>query len=306
MEKIPVNIISGFLGAGKTTAIINLLSQKSTDDQWAVIINEFGKVSIDTKTLQTASDSEYIYEITGGCICCTAKGYLNDTLQAVIQSGKYSRIIIEPTGLGGIEIVSEIVDAQPNLFLKPIICLVDINLVQKPKLMMIPIFRAQIVKSDIIVFSKTDLIPTEKILSELKQQFIDSFPKANISSLGLNSSLLDYDASKVETDRKISKFSYIDPNLSATNYLQKFYTFDSTIVFNSDKLKALFGNHLSIVRAKGYMLTEMGWRMLNMTLTDCMFELCEDCEKSDFVIIADKSEPELDSVLDSDILKATH
>lgn len=304
MNRIPVNIISGFLGAGKTTAIINLLSQKTTDDKWAVVINEFGKISIDSQTLCSASDSENIYEITGGCICCTAKGYLNDTLHALIQSGKYSRIIIEPTGLGGIEIVSEIVDAQPNLFLKPIICLVDINLVQKPKLMMIPIFRAQIIKSDIIVFSKTDLIPNEKKLSELKQQFIESFPKANISSIGMNSSLLDYDALKDETDRKISRFSYIDPNLSATNYLQKFYTFDSTIVFNADKLKALFRSHLSIIRAKGHILTEMGWRMLNMTLTECLFEFCEDCEQTAFVIIADKSEPKLGSVLDSDILKA--
>lgn len=304
MENIPVNIITGFLGAGKTTAIIKLLSQKTTDDQWAVIINEFGKISIDTKTLRSASEN--VYEIAGGCICCTAKGYLNETLEAVIQSGKYNRIIIEPTGLGGVDMISEIVDAQPHLFLKPVICMVDINLVQKPKLMMIPIFRAQILKSDIIVFSRTDLISDESVLLELKQQFVESFPKADISGIGLNISLLDSDLLKVSVDGKISKFSYIDTNLSVANYLQKSYTFDSTILFSSTKLKTLFRNHHSIIRAKGHILTELGWRMLNMTLTECIFELCEDCEQTEFVIIADKSEHDLDNILGSEILNATY
>jgi G3E family GTPase len=55
MEKIPVNIITGFLGAGKTTAIIHLLNQKLSDEQWAVIINEFGKISIDSQTLKSST-----------------------------------------------------------------------------------------------------------------------------------------------------------------------------------------------------------------------------------------------------------
>ncbi len=70
--KIPVNIITGFLGSGKTTAIIRLLNNKPAGDKWAVIINEFGKVSIDSQTLRSSSDSGNIYEVSGGCICCSA------------------------------------------------------------------------------------------------------------------------------------------------------------------------------------------------------------------------------------------
>ena len=55
MEKIPVNIISGFLGAGKTTEIIRLLGLKPAGENWAIIINEFGKISIDGQTLQSES-----------------------------------------------------------------------------------------------------------------------------------------------------------------------------------------------------------------------------------------------------------
>ena len=302
MKKIPVNIITGFLGAGKTTAIINLLSQKTTDDQWAVIINEFGKVSIDTKTIQSVSDSENVYEIAGGCICCTAKGYLNETLAAVIQSGKYSRIIVEPTGLGGVDMVSEIVVSQTTLELKPIICLVDINSVQKPKLMMIPIFRAQISKSNIIVFTKTDLISDVSFLSELKQQFLKSFPESDILNEKLNISLLDGNLLKDETPKP--KFSFIDPNLSATNFLQKSYTFDLSNIFDSNKFRLLLQKHLSIIRAKGFIRTEKGWKLLNFTLTECLFEDAEDCMETEFVIIMDKSEPNLMNIMADEIAKA--
>jgi G3E family GTPase len=304
MEKISVNIITGFLGAGKTTAIIKLLGQKISDDQWAVIINEFGKISIDTKTLQSASDSENVYEITGGCICCTAKGYLNETLEAVIQSGKYSRIIIEPTGLGGVDMVSEIVASQITLELKPIICLVDVNLVQKPKLMMIPIFRAQIVKSDSIIFTKTDLISDDSVLLELKEQFLKSFPGSDISNEKLNISLLDGALFKNEIPKQ--KFSLIDTNLSATNFLQKSYTFDYSTIFDSTELILLLQKHISIIRAKGFIRTEMGWKLLNFTLTECLFEDAEDGMETEFVIIMDKSEPYLANILADEIGKTIH
>jgi G3E family GTPase len=301
MEKIPVNIITGFLGAGKTTAIINLLSQKTTDDQWAVIINEFGKISIDTKTLKSASDSQNVYEIVGGCICCTAKGYLNETLEAVIQSGKYSRIVIEPTGLGGVDMVSEIVESQTTLVLKPIICLVDINFVQKPKLMMIPILRAQITKSDIVIFTKTDLISDDSSVSELEEQFLKFFPKSDISNEKLNLSLLDGISIKTEISKP--KFSLIDPNLSATIFWQKSYTFDISNIFDSNKLRLLLQKHSSIIRAKGYIRTEMGWKLLNFTLTECLFEDADDCKETEFVIIADKSEPDFINILAEEIEK---
>ncbi len=301
MEKIPVNIITGFLGAGKTTAIINLLRQKATDDPWAVIINEFGKISIDTKTLQSASDSENVYEITGGCICCTAKGYLNETLERVIQSGKYSRIIIEPTGLGGMDMVSEIVASHTNLVLKPIICLVDINLVQKPKLMMIPIFRAQIAKSDGIIFTKTDLISVDSVVSELKEQFLKSFPGTYISNEKLNLSLLDGTLVKNEFPNR--NFSLIDSNISTTNFLQTSYVFAHSNIFDLNKLRLLLQKHPSIIRAKGFIFTEKGWKLLNFTLTECIFEDTADCLETKFVIITDKSEPGFMDILEDEIRK---
>jgi G3E family GTPase len=303
MKTIPVNIITGFLGVGKTTAIINLLSEKTSDEQWAVVINEFGKISIDSQTLQSVSESKNIYEITGGCICCTAKGYLSEALQTIIKTGKYSRIIIEPTGLGGIDMVSEIVASQLTLSLKPIICLVDINLVNRPIIMKTPIFSTQVAKSDIVVFTKTDLISDITVLSKLKEQFLCLFPKTNISNDRINTSLLDYDIKNNKVENSEPKFSYLATDLSITNFWQKNFTFDTTNVFDTEKLGLLFRKHSSIIRAKGYIRTEIGWKLINYSLTECNFESCEDNKLTEFVIIADKSEPDLVNLIDSEILQ---
>ncbi|MEI6755239.1 MAG: GTP-binding protein [Paludibacter sp.] len=300
MEKIPVNIITGFLGAGKTTAIIKLLSQKNTDDRWAVIINEFGKVSIDTKTLQSTSNSENVYEITGGCICCTAKAYLNVTLQTVIQSGKYSRIIIEPTGLGGVDMVSEIVESQSTLFLNPVICLVDIQGVTNPKLNRIPVFRAQISKSDWVVLTKTDLISDSSEVLELKQQFLTTFPTACLAD-ELNLLLLD---GKLENKTNVAPqqtFSYLNSNITSNGFLEENYTFEGSFVFDSQKLSNIFQKHPSIIRAKGFVNTKTGWILLNYSLSGCIIEPIDLQAQTQLVVIADKSEYRLETELKEEI-----
>jgi len=66
---IPTNLISGFLGAGKTTAILHLLRQKPADERWAVLVNEFGEIGVDGALLGNP-DEVFIREVAGGCICC--------------------------------------------------------------------------------------------------------------------------------------------------------------------------------------------------------------------------------------------
>ena len=298
---IPVHIISGFLGAGKTTFIISLLNQKTTDEQWAIVVNEFGKVNIDGKTIQSAKNGE-VYEISGGCICCTAKLYLNESLQEILKSEKYSRVIIEPTGLGGIDMVSEIVSANPALFLKPIFCLVDILMVRNPVKLTIPIFKRQIDKADFIIFSKTDLLSNEFEKTELIKIFKANFPKANIFDVTKSDiSILDVE-SMVEKPQ-INLYSLFEAGLSADNYLQKSYTFDNETVFDAEKLAKILVSNTYILRAKGTIRTFDGWKLLNYTLTGCLFESCLDCLKSEFVIIVEKSDINKIEIFDSELKK---
>ena len=301
MKKIPVNIISGFLGSGKTTAIIKLLCQKPEGQQWAVIINEFGKVSIDSQTLRSSSDSGDIFEISGGCICCSAKGYFQENLEAIIKLGNYDRIIIEPSGLGGIEMVSEIVNANFYLKLMPVISLVDIMCVENTRLQINPIYRKQISKADIIVFSKCDLLTDSEAQDRLTEKFKSLFPEKQ-HYLGLSEinhwiSISDSDFLPERNGMLFKMLFNDDSDLKDYNYLQNCYLFGVETIFNTGRLIQYFNSHPTIIRAKGHILTENGWNLVNYALSGCNFEPCQIKENSVIVVIAEKTDKNLFSNL---------
>ena len=101
-SRIPVSILTGFLGAGKSTLLNRLLRDPEMKDA-AVIINEFGEVGIDHLLVEASNDS--VVELSDGCLCCTVRGELVDTLAELIdgmQTGRIkplSRVVIETTGL---------------------------------------------------------------------------------------------------------------------------------------------------------------------------------------------------------------
>ena len=71
----PTNIITGFLGSGKTTAILHLLKNKPADEKWAVLVNEFGEIGVDGSLFEGKNSKKqgvFIREVPGGCMCCTA------------------------------------------------------------------------------------------------------------------------------------------------------------------------------------------------------------------------------------------
>ena len=175
---IPVHLISGFLGAGKTTAILELLSRKPTGEQWAIVINEFGKISIDGKILAASATGQSVFEISGGCICCSAKAYFLEDMEKIVQTGRFDRIIVEPSGLGGTDHITELAAQHPGLQLMPVICLIDITMTANPRLKMLPIYKSQILKADLVLFTKSELL-TEQELKMLTEKFEADFPGKN-------------------------------------------------------------------------------------------------------------------------------
>lgn len=118
MFPIPVSVVTGFLGSGKTTFLNRLLKDPALTDT-AVIVNEFGEISIDHALVESASDG--VIELGGGCLCCTVRGELVDTLMDLVErvrDGRVAalkRIVIETTGLADPAPVLHTLMAHPML-----------------------------------------------------------------------------------------------------------------------------------------------------------------------------------------------
>lgn len=117
-NRTPVSILTGFLGAGKSTLLNRLLKDPAMKDA-AVIINEFGEVGIDHLLVEASNDA--VVELSDGCLCCTVRGELVDTLAELIdgmQTGKIkplSRVVIETTGLADPAPVMQSVMGHPAI-----------------------------------------------------------------------------------------------------------------------------------------------------------------------------------------------
>ncbi|ARM90257.1 cobalamin biosynthesis CobW-like protein [Rhizobium sp. CIAT894] len=131
-DRIPVTILTGFLGAGKSTLLNRILKHPEMKDA-AVIINEFGDVGIDHLLVESSGDS--IIELSDGCLCCTVRGELVDTLANLmdaVQTGRVKpvkRVVIETTGLADPAPVMQAIMGNPviatNFELDGVVTVVD-------------------------------------------------------------------------------------------------------------------------------------------------------------------------------------
>ncbi|WP_339751120.1 GTP-binding protein [uncultured Marinobacter sp.] len=163
-QPIPTSLILGFLGVGKTTAILELLKNKPEDEVWAVLVNEFGEVGIDGALLQT--EGAFIKEIPGGCMCCVAGLPMQIGLNQLIHKARPERLLIEPTGLGHPSQILETLASEHYrdvLAMGPVICLVDPRRLEEPKVLGNVQFRDQVAAADILVANKTDLCTPEQL-----------------------------------------------------------------------------------------------------------------------------------------------
>ena len=107
-----IDIVSGFLGAGKTTLIKKLLGETLKDTKVVLIENEFGEIGIDGGFLKDAGTE--IKEMNSGCICCSLVGDFGTSLKEVLKTYAPERILIEPSGVGKLSDVMKAVEGATN------------------------------------------------------------------------------------------------------------------------------------------------------------------------------------------------
>lgn len=163
-ERVPVTVVTGFLGSGKTTLINRILSEQHGRNI-AVIVNEFGEISIDGQLI-VKDDQEELVEFNNGCLCCTVRGDLIDTLEKLQQRSEIDAILIETTGLADPAPVASTFFLEDQLTSKTrldsFIALADaVNIEQN--LAQCVEAQEQIAFADIILLNKTDLVSGEQL-----------------------------------------------------------------------------------------------------------------------------------------------
>jgi G3E family GTPase len=160
---VPTNIITGFLGVGKTSAILSLLANKPKDERWAVLVNEFGEIGVDGSLVQGQQIDKknvFIREVSGGCMCCTAGLPMQIALNQLLLKAKPDRLLIEPTGLGHPKEVLEVLSSEHYrkvLSLQKNITLVDARNLSDTRYTNHDTFNQQISIADTVVGNKVDL-----------------------------------------------------------------------------------------------------------------------------------------------------
>ena len=158
---LKIDIISGFLGAGKTTFIERLLKTSVKNEKVVLIENEFGEVSVDSDIL--ADTNIDIKELSQGCICCSLVGDFSKSLNEVIEKYNPDRIIIEPSGVGKLtDVKKAIIDAGLEDAINSLICLVDVSKAKVYAKNFGEFFIDQIENAYTVVLSRCDVASLEK------------------------------------------------------------------------------------------------------------------------------------------------
>ena len=178
MPPIPTNLITGFLGVGKTTAVIDLLKHKAASERWAVLVNEYGDVSIDGALIEGSSpEGVTVREVGGGCVCCASAPYLPVALHFLLLDAKPDRLIIETTGLGHPARLLDTLRSnyKDRLDVRAVLGLVDPSDFAKPEMRENPVFIDQIQLSDVVVMNKLD-IATPELIADFQRWTNSLFP----------------------------------------------------------------------------------------------------------------------------------
>lgn len=156
---IPVHVVTGFLGSGKSTLIRHLIAHKPPEERWVIVINEFGRVGIDQAMVEV-HDDVIVKGLPGGCLCCQLAFVLQASLVNLLHRHRPDRLIIEPSGLGHPAGLLDLLRGEAFadvLQLQEVIALLDPRRLEDPRSREHDTFQDQLLMADGVALTMTDL-----------------------------------------------------------------------------------------------------------------------------------------------------
>ena len=316
ISAIPTNIITGFLGAGKTSAILHLLKQKPAKERWAVLVNEFGEIGVDGSFFEgqhAESSGVFVREVPGGCMCCTAGLPMQIALNQLLLRAKPSRLLIEPTGLGHpLEVLQSLSTSQYQniLDLQKIITLVDARKLSDERYTSHQTFNQQIAIADTVVGNKLDLYQAHeqaslenyvkqhgaaqaKVIFTQQGELSDEYLMGKTAAIAQNEHHHHQhhhhhhsSATKTQSpEGPLPECGY----LKAVNKGEGFYSigwrFSPKYLFSHDQLFSLLST-IKAERMKAVFITEQGIFSYNSSADNMTQTALDECSESRIEIIA--------------------
>ncbi|MBB3140806.1 CobW family GTP-binding protein [Halomonas organivorans] len=165
LADIPVHLITGFLGSGKSSLIRHLIDHKPAGERWAILVNEFGRVGID-QTFFAGRDDVAVQALPGGCLCCQLATLLQTSLVQLLRRQRPDRLIIEPSGLGHPAGLLDMLRGEAFvgvLDLREVITVLDPRRLDDRRALEHATFRDQLALADGIALTMTDLVIPERL-----------------------------------------------------------------------------------------------------------------------------------------------
>jgi G3E family GTPase len=183
LRDVPTHLICGFLGVGKTTAILDLFRHRPAGERWAVLVNELGEVGIDGETL--AEGGYAVREIAGGCICCASGPQLQVHLVRLLREERPDRLFIEPTGLAMPGTILDMLRRpgfREALAVRAVITIVDPVRFGQRRYRELDAYAAQLQAADVLVANQCDVAPHEAVQTFLDEAAAMWPPKVEVAT----------------------------------------------------------------------------------------------------------------------------
>lgn len=257
---VPTHIIAGFLGVGKTTAILHLFEQKPANEKWAVLVNEFGEMGIDRHFYQ--AQGIHVEEIPGGCMCCAQSLPLQVGVNRLLKSVRPDRLIVETSGVGHPQGIIKTFTGEhfkQSLDLKAVISLLNPEYLLNEKYLKNGLFRQQVEVADILVANKTDLasetalMAFDQLISNQKKQALS----VKVTEGKISLSLLNQDRALQHPVFKLAEVG-----TSQIHWQTYTHQFERSDVIDAEQLVTQ-ASSLPFERLKGLIQSSQGLLLIN-------------------------------------------